>query len=221
MKILLTGFEPYGNTPINPAEQVAKRLDRSRVGEAEVAARILPNTFFKCIESVKQAMEDLEPAVVVMLGEYPGRAIITVERIAQNLNDGTRYDLADNDGNRLQDVLTAPQGPAAYYSTLPIRAMVLAMRAKGIPSDISDAPGTFCCNHLMYGTLHHAATAGLSTKVGWIHLPALPQVAARVENLGMPSMTVETCVAGVVAGLEAILANPEDVDEPVLSRLQI
>ena len=186
-----------------------------------VAARILPNTFFKCIESVKQAMEDLEPAVVVMLGEYPGRAIITVERIAQNLNDGTRYDLADNDGNRLQDVLTAPQGPAAYYSTLPVRAMVLAMRAKGIPSDISDAPGTFCCNHLMYGTLHHAATAGLSTKVGWIHLPALPQVAARVENLGMPSMTVETCVAGVVAGLEAILANPEDVDEPVLSRLQI
>ena len=221
MKILVTGFEPYGNTPINPAEQVARRLNGIRIGEAECAGRILPNTFFKCIDSLKEAVEELAPEVVVMLGEYPGRAVITVERIAQNLNDGTRYGLADNDGNRLQGDLTAPEGPAAYYTTLPIRAMVLAMREAGYPSDISDAPGTFCCNHLMYGALHHAATAGLNTKVGWIHLPALPEVAARSENLGMPSMSVETALGGVTKALEAILVHPQDVNQPVPSRLQI
>ena len=221
MKILVTGFEPYGKTPINPAEQVARRLNGSRIGEAECSGRILPNTFFQCIDSLKQAMEELAPEVVVMLGEYPGRAMITVERIAQNLNDGTRYGLADNDGKRLQGDLTAPDGPAAYYTTLPIRAMVLAMREAGFPSDISDAPGTFCCNHLMYGALHHAATAGLKTRVGWIHLPALPEVAAMTDNLGMPSMSVETALGGVATALEAILANAEDVNQPVPSTLQI
>ena len=136
-----------------------------------------------------------------MLGEFPGRAMVTVERIAQNLNDGARYGLLDNDGNDVRNQLTAPGGPAAYYSTLPIRAMVKAMRAEGIPSDISDAPGTFCCNHLMYGVLHHLATEALPIRAGWIHLPALPSVAARVENLGMPSMSVETSVAGVLVAL--------------------
>ena len=221
MTILVTGFEPYGNTPINPAEQVTRRLDGSRIGEAQCVGRILPNTFFKCVDSLKQALEEVDPEIVVMLGEYPGRAVITVERIAQNLNDGTRYGLADNDGNRLQGKLTAPDGPAAYYTTLPIRAMVLAMREGGYPSDISDAPGTFCCNHLMYGALHHATTVGLKTRIGWIHLPALPEVAARPENLGMPSMSVETSLQGVTTALEAVLANPDDVDQAVVSRLQI
>lgn len=220
-KILVTGFEPYGNTPINPAEQVARRLDGLALDGARVVARIVPNTFFKCIDFVKGALAELEPEVVVMLGEFSGRAMVTVERIAQNLNDGTRYGLLDNDGNSVQDRLTAPEGPAAYYSTLPIRAMVAAMRSAGIPSDISDAPGTFCCNHLMYGTLHHVAVSGLAVRAGWIHLPALPEVAARVENLGMPSMSVETSAAAVRAGLEAILAHPRDIDAPSPSRLQI
>lgn len=216
MKVLVTGFEPYGNTPINPAEQVARRLDGPGV-----VARIMPNTFFKCLEAMKSALEEVRPEAVVMLGEYPGRSMVTVERLAQNLNDGTRYGLVDNDGNRLQGQWTVPGGPAAYYATLPTRAMVLAMRAAGVPCDLSDAAGTFCCNHLMYGTLHHIATAGLAIRAGWIHLPALPEVAARVENLNMPSMAVETSLAGVKAALEAIRSHPQDVDEAVPSRLQI
>ncbi len=219
--ILVTGYEAYGNTPVNPAEAVAKRLDGRRIGDAVVASRIVPNSFFVSIERAVAAIGELAPEVVVMLGEFTGRAMVTVERIAQNLNDGTRYGLVDNAGVAMQDELTAPDGPAAHYATLPIRAMVRAMRRAGIPADISDAPGTFCCNHLMYGVLHHIETRRLPIRAGWIHLPALPEVAALEENLGLPSMSVETATAGVTAALEAILANPADITEPIRSRLQV
>ena len=130
--VLLTGFEPFGTTPVNPAEQVARHLDGGKVGGAKIVARIVPNTFFTCIAVVQAAIAELRPDVVVMMGEYGGRAMITVERIAQNLNDGARYGLRDNAGKLLQDVLTVPDGPVAYRTTLPIRAMVRAMRDAGI-----------------------------------------------------------------------------------------
>ncbi|MEW5735587.1 MAG: pyroglutamyl-peptidase I [Thermodesulfobacteriota bacterium] len=220
-KVLLTGFGPYGNTPVNPAQQVARALDGATVGRASIVSRIVPNVFFKSVEAVVQATREVEPRMIVMLGEYSGRSMITVERLAQNLNDGSRYGLADNDGVVLQGRLTAPDGPVAYLSTLPVRAMVRAMRDDGIPADISDAAGTFVCNHLMYGVLHHLAVNGLAIPAGWVHLPALPQVAAREENLGMPSMSVETSAAGVAAGIRAALTHPQDIDEPIRSLLQI
>jgi pyroglutamyl-peptidase len=219
--ILLTGFEAYGTTPTNPAEQVARTLDGEMFGDTKIVARIIPNTFFTCIEAVKAAISEVQPMSVVMMGEYGGRAMITVERLAQNLNDGARYGLQDNDGKLLQDELTAPEGPAAYRSTLPIRAMVLAMRRAGIPSDISDAAGTFCCNHLMYGILHHTAIEELNIPVGWIHLPQLPEVAAMEQNLGTPSMSVETAAEGLRVSISAIIDNPEDITDSINSRLQI
>ncbi len=219
--VLLTGFEAFGPTPINPAEQVARALDGIRVGDARIIARIVPNVFFKAIDFVRAAIDDVQPAAVVMMGEYGGRAVITVERIAQNLNDSSRYQLADNDGRVLQDQPTVAGGPTAYYATLPIRAMVMAMRQAGIPADISDTAATFCCNHLMYGILHHIATTGLDIRAGWIHLPYLPSTAALEDNLGAPSMSVETSAAGVLAGIRAIIDNPDDIQETVFSRLQI
>ena len=116
--ILLTGFEAFGNTPVNPAELVATHLDGQEVGGADIVARIIPNTFFKCIDVVRSAIEDVQPEAVVMMGEYGGRSMVTVERIAQNFNDGARYGLRDNDGRVMQGELTAPDGPAAYYTTL-------------------------------------------------------------------------------------------------------
>ena len=220
-KILLTGFEGYGHTPHNPAESVARTLHGKNIGESEVVSRIVPNNFFECIEFVQSSIAEMEPEIVVMMGEYGGRATITVERIAQNLNDSTRYGLEDNNECALQGQMTVSDGPAAYYSTLPIRAMVKAMRESGIPSDISDTPGTFCCNHLMYGVLHHIHTNKLPIRAGWIHLPHLPRVAALPQNLGAPSMSVETSSLGVEIGLHAILENSQDIDEPISSRLQI
>lgn len=220
-KVLLTGFEAYGYTPVNPAESVARALDGVVVGGAEIVSRIVPNTFFKCIDFVKAEIGQIQPVLVVMMGEYGGRSMITVERIAQNLNDGTRYGLVDNAGRSLQGGLTAADGPAAYYTTLPIRAMVQAMRDAGIPADISDAAGTFCCNHLMYGVLHYLAQSESPIRAGWIHLPFLPEVAARGENLGEPSMSAETSTEGVRMGIEAALTHPEDIDAASPSRLQI
>lgn len=219
--ILLTGFEAFGDTPHNPAEAVARSLDGKCIGGATVVSRVVPNSFFKCIAFVADAIDYLNPDIVVMLGEYGGRATITVERIAQNLNDSTRYDLLDNCGVSMQDEPTVAGGPAAYYSQLPIRAMVKSMREAGIPADISDAPGTFCCNHLMYGILHHVVTNEMPIQAGWIHLPHLPSVAALPENLGAPSMSLETSSRGVEIAIQAILDFPEDISEPISSRLQI
>ncbi len=219
--ILLTGFEAFGNTPVNPAEQVAKRLDGEILDGARIVSRIIPNTFFVCINAVTAALNETGADAVVMLGEYGGRATISVERIAQNFNDSTRYGLKDNAGVELQGEPTAPDGPLAYHSTLPLRAMVKAMRDGGIPAEISDAAGTFCCNHLFYGILHHLATAGNGIPAGWIHLPHLPEVAARVENIGAPSMSAETAAEGLRLALRALVNHPHDLDVPVSGRLQI
>jgi pyroglutamyl-peptidase len=219
--VLLTGFEAFGNTPINPAESVTRALDGTRLNDSKIVGRVVPNVFFECIDVVRASIEELQPELVIMLGEYGGRATITVERISQNLNDSTRYQLSDNRGCSLQGEPTVPDGPVAYLSTLPLRAMVRAMREVGVPSDISDAPGTFCCNHLMYGILHYISMSNLNIRAGWIHLPHLPSVAAMPGNLGAPSMSIETAVLGVEAGVRAVIENQKDIAEPSVSRLQI
>ena len=195
MTVLLTGFEAFGHTPINPAEQVARTLDGTTVDDAMIVSRIVPNVFFKAIDVVRAAIEEINPGVVVMMGEYGGRAAITVEQIAHNLNDSTRYQLADNDGCALQDQPTVPGGPVAYYTTLPIRAMVKAMRQAGIPSDISDTPGTFCCNHLMYGLLHRIETQNLKVQGGFVHVPYTHKQA--LDKVGTPSMAVGDIAKGL------------------------
>lgn len=219
--ILLTGYEAFANTPVNPAEAVARRLDGAVIGGVAVTSCIVPNTFFKAIDTVTQAMAQLKPEVVVMMGEFGGRAMVTVERIAQNFNDGARYGLRDNDGKLLQGELTVQGGPAAHVTTLPLRAMVKAMRSAGIPADISDAAGTFCCNHLMYGVLHHIETERMDVRAGWVHLPHLPEVAALDANIGAPSMPLETAAEGVSIALAAILEHPNDITDPLMSRLQV
>ena len=220
-KLLLTGFEAFGTTPVNPAQRVVERLHGEIVSGVEMVGLVVPNVFFRSIDRVTGAMESLRPRYVIMLGEYGGRSMITLERICQNYNDSVRYELADNSGAMLNGVPTTMDGPVAYHTTLPIRAMVRAMRAAGIPADISDAPGTNVCNHLMYGVLHHIAGNRLPIRAGWIHLPHLPATAARDDHLGAPSMSEETAVAGVLAGIRACLENPHDLDIPVKSRWQI
>ncbi|QDT81715.1 MULTISPECIES: pyroglutamyl-peptidase I [Gimesia] len=220
-RVLLTGFDTFGAIPVNPAGKVARSLDGKKINGATVIARIAPGVFFKSIDFVKSAISEVKPDIVIMLGEYGGRSMISVERIANNLNDSTRYGLTDNEGGSMQDRLTVPDGPVGYFTTLPIRAMVKAMRKAGIPADISDTPGTFVCNHLMYGILHYITIADLPIRAGWIHLPHLPSVAAMESNLGAPSMSVETAVTGLSAGIESILNHKEDILDPIASAWQI
>ncbi len=220
-EVLVTGFGPYGVTPTNPAQLTAEALDGVTIAGATVVSRIVPGAYFESIAAAQQAIAEIGPELVIMLGEYPGRAMITVERLAQNINDCGRYGLADTAGAVLVGEPTDPAGPVAYHATVPVHAMVLAMRKAGVPADVSDAAGTFVCNHLMYGVLHHLAQKDLPIRAGWIHLPCLPGVAAMDSNLGVPSMSVETAVAGVTAGIEAAIRQPRDTSEAVPSRLQI
>ncbi|MGD9618848.1 MAG: pyroglutamyl-peptidase I [Mycolicibacterium sp.] len=220
-KVLVTGFGPYADTPTNPAQLAAEAIDGRVIAGASVVSRIVPGAYFDSIAATVQELEEIQPELLIMLGEFGGRAMITVERLAQNLNDCARYGVADTAGKVLSGEPTAPDGPVAYWSTTPNRAMVVAMRQAGVPADLSDAAGTFVCNHLMYGMLHHIARHDLPIRAGWLHLPYLPEVAALDRNLGAPSMSVDTLAAGVCAGIEAALTHEADTSEPFPSRLQI
>ncbi len=224
--ILLTGFEPYGSTKINPAHELVKNLDGKIINNTVLTSKIVPNNFYECVEVVRKNINKIiknnslkEFKAILMFGEYPGRPFITIERIAQNINDSKRYGLSDNKSISLQDKPTVIGGPAAFYSTLPLRSMVKAMRNNGVPCDISDSAGTFCCNHLMYGILHYLENHKINIPAGFIHLPQLPEIAALDENIGTPSMSVKTMQKGMCAAITALLNHPKDSDETIASNL--
>lgn len=218
-KILMTGFGDWAGSSDNPSKAVAEVLDGATVGGATIGTVIAPNIFHEMVGVVTDEIDRTSPDMAIMMGEFGGRSMITVERLAQNLIDATRYDMGDASGSRPQDKPVVPGGPAAYYATLPIRAMVQAMRRAGVPADISDTAATFGCNLLMYGVLHYIARRRLPIRAGWIHLPALPATAALEINLGMPSMSVETQVRGVRAAVAAAVENETDIKDPIRSRL--
>lgn len=220
-KVLLTGFGDWAGSNANPAGEVAEALKGQTIGGAAVDSHIAPSVIKDMIGSVTKRIDADPPDVVIMMGELGGRPGITVERLAQNLIDATRYGMTDDTGEQPQDEPIVAGGPTAYYATLPIRAMVKAMREAGIPADISDTAGTFGCNLLMYGVLHHIATRALPIRAGWVHLPALPPTAALEKNLGMPSMSVATQVEGLRAAIAAAVSHPEDIHDPIRSRWQL
>ena len=199
--ILVVGFEPFGGEPINPALEVARRLDGRRFGGHALVARELPVVHGACLERLAAAIAELDPAVVVALGQAGGRAEITPERVAINVDD---YRIADNAGGQPVDVPVVAGGPVAYWSSLPIKAMVSAMLAAGVPAKVSNSAGTFVCNHLFYGLMHHLAAEGNVRRGGFVHVPYLPEQAARFS--GQPSMALETMLRGLKAALGAITA---------------
>ncbi len=219
-KVLLTGFGDWAGSCANPAKAVADALDGASISGAAITTIIAPSIFSEMIKVVTDEIDRISPDAVIMMGEFGGRTMITVERLAQNLIDATRYDMGDMTNARPQDEPVVPGGPVAYYSTLPLRAMVKEMRLAGIPSDISDAAGTFGCNLLMYGVLHHIASNKLPVRAGWIHLPALPVTAALEKNVGMPSMSAATQVEGLKAAIKAVVENENDIDDAIRSAWQ-
>jgi pyroglutamyl-peptidase len=218
-KILLTGFGDWAGSSANPAEAVAKALNGMTIADASVSGHIAPSVFEEMIPSVTAEIDRLLPDIVISMGEFGGRGLLTVERLAQNYIDAKRYGIADEAGVQPQETIV-PGGPAAYYATLPIRAMVKAMRAAGVPADISDTAGTFGCNLLMYGVLHHIAVNNLPIRAGWVHLPSIPATAALEENIGMPSMSIETQITGLRAGIVAAVEHERDIGDPVKSNWQ-
>lgn len=199
MNLLLTGFEPFGGAEINPSEQVARVLDGSVIAGCQVVSCILPVDRAAGPRALLDAVAARNPRAVVCLGEHSGLARVAVERVAVNLLD---FRIADNAGEVVTDQPVFPGGPAAYFATLPVRAIHQAVTAMGIPCELSLSAGSFLCNQVMYTLLHHAASSpGLLG--GFIHLPALPSQAAKASR-PLPSMSVETSASAVFKALEMV-----------------
>ena len=205
MNVLVTGFDPFGGEAVNPALEAIKKLDGKMVAGARVVTRELPTVRWKAIEGLKTAIREVQPALIIAVGQAGGRMDITPERVAINVDD---FRIADNEGNQVVDERIAPDGPAAYWSTLPIKKIVADLRAAGIPASVSNSAGTFICNHLFYGLMHELAAEGNARRGGFIHIPYLPEQAAKLT--GQPSMALETIVRGLTAAIAASLTTAED-----------
>lgn len=204
--VLLTGFEPFGGDRINPSWEVAKQFKQRRIGAAEVVVCQLPCVFDRSAQVLNDAIDRHRPALVLALGLAGGRQRMSVERVAINVDDAR---IPDNSHRQPIDRPVVAGGPAAYFATIPIKAMVNAMCDAGVPAEVSQSAGTFVCNHVMYALLHRLARWPGSAKGGFIHLPYLPRQAAFIPD--MPSMAEEVMVAGVTIAIETALAREQDL----------
>jgi pyroglutamyl-peptidase len=177
MKILLTAFDPFGGESVNASMELLRLLP-DRIGSAEIVKQILPTVFRQSAELVCDAMDALRPDGVICLGQAAGRKQVTPELIAVNLQYAR---IPDNAGNSPMDLPVVPEGPAAYFATLPVRAMTGAMEKAGVPAAVSYSAGAYVCNDLFYRLLHRFRDTG--TRVDFIHVPAVseldPTLAAR------------------------------------------
>lgn len=207
--VLLTGFEPFENEPINPSWEAVRALDGERVGDAVIVARQLPCVFGVAIDAIGELVDALHPALVIAVGQAGGRTEMSVERVAINVDDAR---IADNAGEQPIDTAIVDDGPAAYFSTLPIKAMVRDMRGAGVPASVSQTAGTFVCNHVFYGLMHQLARQkDGDVRGGFIHIPYLPEQAAR--HPGQPSLAQETLVKGLRQAVATALSTRADVRE--------
>ena len=205
MKILLTAFEPFGGDTVNPAQEAVALVSDS-IGGAEIVKIGVPVVFGKSVSVVAEAMERERPDVVLCIGQAGGRFGLTPERVAINLDDAR---IPDNEGNQPLDKPIFEDGAPAYFTQLPAKAMVVAIRAAGVPSSLSYTAGTFVCNHLMYGVLYHIAKSYPGMKGGFMHVPFLHEQIMNRPNT--PSLSTGDIVRGIEAAISAILTNDEDV----------
>ena len=204
-KILITGFEPFGNDKINPALEAVKLIAGRKLNGGEISICQVPVVRYKSIETVKKAIEELQPYAVITVGQASGRAAITPERIAINVDD---FRIPDNDGIQVIDEAVVEGGPDAYFTTLPIKAMVSEIQQKGIPAQVSNTAGTFVCNHLFYGIQHYLKDTNI--RHGFIHIPLLPEQSV---DGSQPTMKLEQIAEGLAIAAQAIIDNSEDIQE--------
>ena len=188
--LLITGFDPFGGAAINPSWQAVKRLPE-QVGGFRVHKLEIPTVFGAAAQMVAQKAEQIGADVILCVGQAGGREAVTPERIAVNIRDAR---IADNAGNQPRGEFVDAHGPAAYFATVPVKNMVQAMENAGIKATVSNSAGAFVCNEVMYSLLHHFD--GTQTKVGFIHVPFIPEQ-------GSPSMELEQITQALVAAVGA------------------
>ena len=203
--VLLTGFEPFGGEAVNPAWEAVRALQGARIGGHRVEARCLPVVFGAALRSLRKAIAETKPALVVCVGQAGGRAQVSLERVAINLDDARRE---DNAGQSPIDEPVVVGGPAAYFSTLPVKRLRAELHCAGIPAELSLTAGTYVCNHVFYG-LMHALQRRRGVRGGFVHIPYSPQQAA--NHAGAASLSTETVIAALRVIVRVSLKFPEDL----------
>ena len=201
MKVLLTAFNPFGGESVNPAQEAVEAV-ADKVDGGEVVKFVGPTVFGKSIETVHEAMKKENPDVTFCIGQAGGRVGLTPERVAINLNDAR---IEDNEGNQPVDEPIFEDGKNAYFTSLPVKAMVQKIKDAGVPASVSYTAGTFVCNHLMYGVLYYIDKEFPGMKGGFMHVPYLHEQA--VNRANTPSLSKEDIVKGIEAAIAAIVEN--------------
>lgn len=199
MKILVTGFDPFGTDSINPSIEAVKKLP-STLGNAEIITLEVPTKFGESARVCKEKIAAIRPDYVVCIGQAGGRQGITPERVAINVDDAR---IPDNAGKQPLSQVIQSEGEAAYFSSLPIKAIVKGIKEAGLPANVSNSAGTFVCNHLMYQMLHLCHSEFPQMKAGFIHIPYLPEQVLDKPNV--PSMSLENAVRALSIALETIV----------------
>ncbi len=205
MKVLISGFDPSGGESKNPAYEAVKMLPDT-FEDIEVIKVEIPTEFYKSIEVLKDYIEKEKPDVVICVGQAGGRFTVSVERVAINLDDAR---IPDNGGNQPVDQAIVRDGPAAYFSTLPIKAIANAIREGGIPASVSNSAGTYVCNHIMYGLMHMISTRFPEIRGGFIHVPFLEEQVLDKPN--MPSMGLESISKALGIAVKTACEVDEDL----------
>ena len=205
MKILVTGFDPFGGEPINPALEAVKKLNK-KIGNAEVITLEIPTVFNKSLEKIEEAIKEHNPDVVVSIGQAGGRFGITPDRVAINIDDAR---IQDNEGNQPVDTSVFAVGENAYFTNLPVKAMVAEMVKAGLPASLSNTAGTFVCNHVMYGVLYMINKKYPHMRGGFIHVPYITQQVATKANT--PSMSIEDITRGLEICIKVISETKDDI----------
>lgn len=207
MKILVTGFDPFGGESTNPALEAVKKLPNT-ILDADIIKLEIPTVFVKSADVVKEAILTHQPDVVVNIGQAGGRFSVTPERVAINVDDAR---IPDNEGNQPIDDPIQKDGQSAYFTQLPVKAMVRAMKEAGLPGAVSNTAGTFVCNHIMYQVQYMIDKEFPKMKGGFIHVPFIPSQV--VDKPNQPSMSLDDIVRSLEKALEAIVLfnNKEDI----------
>ncbi len=199
MKILVTGFDPFGGEKVNPALEAVKSLP-SEIHGAEIHWVGIPTVFYRSAEVLEAEIERYQPDAVLCIGQAGGRASLTPERVAINQDDAR---IPDNQGNQPIDTPIRLDGQAAYFSTLPIKAMVQAIKEEGLPATVSNTAGTFVCNHLMYQALYLADKKFPHMRAGFMHIPYMTEQVINKPNTA--SMSLTDIVRGIQVAIGAIV----------------
>ncbi|MEW8973168.1 MAG: pyroglutamyl-peptidase I [Tissierellaceae bacterium] len=201
MKVLITGFDPFGGEKINPAYEAVKGL-KDNINGAEIVKREIPTVFKKSILKLEKEIEEEKPDIVICVGQAGGRYDITIERVAINIDDAR---IKDNEGNEPIDEKIFEDGENAYFASIPIKNMVQGIRDLGVPASISNSAGTFVCNHIMYGLLYLIDKKYPNIRGGFIHVPFLPEQV--IDKRNTASMSIEDITKALETAIKIAIEN--------------